>query len=158
MQAFCNVVSAPVRKTTKASGKAYWQIRVAESQKNDAKGDATFYDVRVMKDEDPELVAGDFVRVTGRLKGDAFMSRDGKPQCALLILAFEATKLSKGAKVAKGSEDKGQRIETTGQASSLPLGVAAGVATGTEEDATVLASSPVSVEAEMDMSWLQLMN
>lgn len=158
MQAFCNVVSAPVRKTTKASGKAYWQIRVAESQKNDAKGDATFYDVRVMKDEDPELVAGDFVRVTGRLKGDAFMSRDGKPQCALLILAFEATKLSKGAKVAKGSEDKGQRIETTGQISSASEEVAPVAVSGAEVAAPVLASSPAAVEAEMDLSWLHLVN
>lgn len=155
MQAFCNVVSAPVRKTTKASGKAYWQIRVAESQKNDAKGDATFYDVRVMKDEDPKLVAGDFVRVTGRLKGDGFMSRDGKPQCALLILAFEATKLSKGAKC---GEDKYGVDGARGQASPVAVDVAAVVATGPEANVAVPPSSPAAVEVEMDMSWLHLMN
>ncbi|WP_230081218.1 hypothetical protein [Burkholderia pseudomallei] len=48
-----------------------------------------------MKDVDPKLNKGDFVKVTGKLKADFYLSREGKPTGTLLILAFEAAKIAK---------------------------------------------------------------
>ncbi|MCS6479752.1 MULTISPECIES: hypothetical protein [pseudomallei group] len=48
-----------------------------------------------MKDVDPQLAKGDFVKVTGKLKADFYLSREGKPTGTLLILAFEAAKIAK---------------------------------------------------------------
>ncbi len=48
-----------------------------------------------MKDDDPKLTKGDFVKVTGKLKADFYLSREGKPTGTLLIIAFEAAKISK---------------------------------------------------------------
>ncbi|QUN27729.1 single-stranded DNA-binding protein [Cupriavidus sp. KK10] len=94
MQAFGNVATAPVRKETKASGKGYYEFRVCESQRG-ADNDPTWYTVRIMKDVDPGLAKGDFVKVTGKLKTDFYLSREGKPTGTLLIIAFEATKIAK---------------------------------------------------------------
>ena len=49
-----------------------------------------------MKDVNPRLGRGDFCKITGSLRVDSFVNREGKPASALLILAFEAVKL-KGA-------------------------------------------------------------
>ncbi|QJD91683.1 single-strand-binding protein/primosomal replication protein n [Duganella dendranthematis] len=96
MQAFGNVATAPERKVGKISGKGYYEFRMCESQRG--KDDApTWYTVRIMKDEDPKLLKGDFVKVTGKLKADFYTSRDGKPTGTLLIIAFEAAKIAKQA-------------------------------------------------------------
>ncbi|MEV4780128.1 single-strand-binding protein/primosomal replication protein n [Burkholderia sp. LMU1-1-1.1] len=94
MQAFGNVATAPERKVGKVSGKGYFEFRMCESQRG--KDDApTWYTVRIMKDEDPVLSKGDFVKVTGKLKADFYTSREGKPTGTLLIIAFEAAKIAK---------------------------------------------------------------
>ncbi|NML45939.1 single-stranded DNA-binding protein [Ramlibacter sp. G-1-2-2] len=95
MQVFGNVATDPVRKESKASGKGYFEFRLAESHRALEREPATFYTCRVMKDADPHLAKGDFVKVTGRLKTDFYLSREGKPTGTLLIIAFEAAKISK---------------------------------------------------------------
>ncbi|MYM71627.1 single-strand-binding protein/primosomal replication protein n [Duganella sp. FT134W] len=103
MQAFGNVATAPERKVGKVSGKGYYEFRMCESQRG--KDDApTWYTVRIMKDEDPSLTKGDFVKVTGKLKADFYLSREGKPTGTLLIIAFEATKVVKQLAVAEAEE------------------------------------------------------
>lgn len=96
MQVFGNVATEPVRKESKSTGKAFWEYRLCESQRG---GDAapTWFSVRVMKSADPGLAKGDFVKVTGKLKADFYLSREGKPTGTLLILAFEASKLARKA-------------------------------------------------------------
>ncbi|MBC8752818.1 single-strand-binding protein/primosomal replication protein n [Paraburkholderia sp. WC7.3b] len=94
MQAFGNVATAPVRKETKATGKGYFEFRMCESQRG-ADSDPTWYSVRVMRDADLGLVKGDFVKVTGKLKTDFYLSREGKPTGTLLVIAFEAMKIAK---------------------------------------------------------------
>lgn len=96
MQAFGNVATAPVRKETKSSQKGYYEFRMCESQRG-VDTDPTWYTVRIMKDVDPGLTKGDFVKVTGKLKADFYLSREGKPTGTLLIIAFEASKLAKPA-------------------------------------------------------------
>lgn len=98
MQAYGNVATAPVRKETKASGKGYYEFRIAESQRGpSADKDPTWYTVRIMKDEAPGLAKGDFVKITGKLKTDFYLSREGKPTGTLLILAFDAAKIARKA-------------------------------------------------------------
>ena len=83
--------------------RGYYEFRIAESQR--AMDSApTFYTVRVMKDENPNLSKGDFVRVTGKLKADFYLSREGKPTGNLLVIAFEAFKVQKPSEVAALSE------------------------------------------------------
>lgn len=94
MQVYANVATAPVKKVTKASSRVYWEFRVAESQRG-IDSDPTFYTVRVMRDAELELSKGDFVKVTGKLKADYYLSREGKPTGTLLIIAFEAAKIAK---------------------------------------------------------------
>ena len=55
----------------------------------------TWFTCRVMKETMPELTKGDFVKVTGKLKADFYLSREGKPTGTLLIIAFEAAKIAK---------------------------------------------------------------
>ena len=94
MQVFANVATQPERKVSKSTGKAFWELRVAESQRGqDAQ--PTWYTVRLMKEARPELNKGDFVKVTGKLKADFYLSREGKPTGTLLIIAFEAAKMTK---------------------------------------------------------------
>ncbi len=99
MQVFGNIASPIQRKTTKA-GKAYAEFRLAESQRSQpgsTSDEPTWYTVRVMHGNVPEFVKGDFVRVTGKLKADFYIGRDGKPTGTLLIIAFEASKIAKQA-------------------------------------------------------------
>lgn len=103
MQVFGNVATDPVRKESKASGKGYFEFRVAESHRGLEGEPATFYTCRVMKDVDPHLAKGDFVKITGKLKTDFYLSREGKPTGTLLILAFEAAKIAKPAKAEAAS-------------------------------------------------------
>lgn len=94
MQAFANVATTPVRKQSKTSGKGYFEFRMCESQRG-VDADPTWYTVRVMKDEPLPLDKGDFVKVTGKLKADYYLSREGKPTGTLLIIAFEAAKIAR---------------------------------------------------------------
>jgi single-stranded DNA-binding protein len=94
MQVFGNVATQPERKISKSTGKAFYELRVAESQRGQD-NQPTFYTVRVMRETLPELNKGDFVKVTGKLKADFYLSREGKPTGTLLIIAFEAAKIAK---------------------------------------------------------------
>jgi len=96
MQAFGNVATQPERKISKSTGKGYYEFRMCESQRG-VDSDPTWYSVRIMKDVDPKLEQGDFVKTTGKLKADYYLSREGKPTGTLLILAFEAAKIAKPA-------------------------------------------------------------
>ena len=103
MQAFGNVATQPERKQSKATGKGYYEFRLAESQRG-VDTSPTWYTVRMMKDSNPLLEKGDFVKVTGKLKTDFYLSREGKPTGTLLVLAFEATKLARRAAVAETAD------------------------------------------------------
>jgi hypothetical protein len=94
MQAFANVATQPERKVSKTTQRGYYEFRACESQRGEDKF-PTWYTIRIMKDEDPKLFKGDFVKVTGKLKADFYLSREGKPTGTLLIIAFEAAKISK---------------------------------------------------------------
>jgi hypothetical protein len=97
MQVFGNVATKPEGKTSKSTGKRYFEFRLAESQRG-VDTEPTWYTVRVMKDANPELDRGDFVKVTGKLRTDFYLSREGKPTGTLLVLAFEASKIGRPAK------------------------------------------------------------
>ena len=103
MQVFGNVASPPERKVSKSTNKGYYEFRLAESQKG-VDTAPTWYTVRMMFDENPQLIKGDFARVTGKLKADFYIGRDGMPSGTLLIIAFEATKVSKLAAVPDGEK------------------------------------------------------
>lgn len=103
MQVFGNIASPPQAKQSKTTGRPYFEFRMAESQKG-IDSQPTWYSVRVMTDKPLNLDRGDFVRVTGKLKTDFYLSREGKPTGTLLIIAFEAAKISKPAKAAEVSE------------------------------------------------------
>ena len=94
MQVFANVATQPERKTSKSTGKHYYEFRVPESPRC-VDAQPTWYTCRVMKEAKPELNKGDFVKVTGKLKADFYLSREGKPTGTLLIIAFEAAKIAK---------------------------------------------------------------
>ena len=104
MQAFGNVATQPERKQSKTTGKGYYEFRLCESQRG-VDTAPTWYTVRMMKDSNPMLDRGDFVKVTGKLKVDHYLSREGKPTGTLLILAFEATKLARKAAAEAADEN-----------------------------------------------------
>ena len=110
MQAFGNVATDPIRKISKTSQKGYYEFRLCENQRGDVK-DPTWYTVRVMKDVDPAVRKGDFIKVTGKLKADSYLSREGKPASTLLILAFEAVRL-KTADELKAAKESKQEVVT----------------------------------------------
>ena len=103
MQVFGNVASPPERKVSKSTNKGYYEFRLAESQRGVDTG-PTWFTVRMMVDENPQLIKGDFARVTGKLKTDFYLSREGKPTGTLLIIAFEASKVSKNPGLQEGAE------------------------------------------------------
>ncbi|WP_296658543.1 single-strand-binding protein/primosomal replication protein n [Paraburkholderia sp.] len=103
MQVFGNVATVPARKESKATGKGYYELRLCESQRG-TDLEPTWYTVRIMKDVEPQLSKGDFAKVTGKLKADFYLSREGKPTGTLLIIAFEAAKISKPASVSAAAE------------------------------------------------------
>jgi single-stranded DNA-binding protein len=94
MQVFGNVGTEPEVKVSRATSKRYAEFRLCESHKG-LPGESCWFTVRVMNDRPLNLVKGDFVKVTGRLKTDFYLSREGKPTGTLLIIAFEAAKISK---------------------------------------------------------------
>lgn len=112
MQVFGNVATEPQRKTSKSTQKDYYEFRLAESQRG-IDSEPTWYTVRVMKESPPNLAKGDFVKVTGKLKTDFYLSREGKPTGTLLIIAFEAAKIGQPAKPTSAGE--ATQKETTAQ-------------------------------------------
>ena len=103
MQVFGNVASPPERKVSKSTNKGYYEFRLAESQRGVDAG-PTWFTVRMMVDENPQLIKGDFARVTGKLKTDFYLSREGKPAGTLLIIAFEASKIAKPVALPDGEK------------------------------------------------------
>ena len=103
MQVFGNVASPPERKVSKNTQKGYYEFRLAESQRG-PDASTTWYTVRMMLDENPQLNKGDFARVTGKLKTDFYLSKEGKPSGTLLIIAFEASKIAKPVAVQDGEK------------------------------------------------------
>lgn len=102
MQVFGNVATQPERKKSRATGKDYYEFRLAESQRG-LDNETTWYTVRLMNGRNPELDRGAFVKVTGKLKVDHYLSREGKPTGTLLIIAFEAAKIAKPTKVTEAT-------------------------------------------------------
>jgi single-stranded DNA-binding protein len=96
MQVFGNCATEPTAKQSKATGKKLWEFRLCEAQRG-VDTTPTWYTVRLIKEANPMLDKGDFVKVTGKLKTDFYLSREGRPTGTLLILAFEATKLARRA-------------------------------------------------------------
>lgn len=94
IQLYCNIATTPEKKSSKSTGREYHEFRVCEAQRG-VDTAPTFYTVRVMKEEIPKLEKGDFVKITGKLKADFYLSREGKPTGTLLVIAFEAAKISK---------------------------------------------------------------
>ena len=94
MMVYGNLATQPLKKISKSTNKAYFEFRIAESQRGQD-SQPTWYTCRVMKETMPELTKGDFVKVTGKLKADFYLSREGKPTGTLLIIAFEAAKIAK---------------------------------------------------------------
>ena len=103
MQVFGNVASPPERKVSKNTQKGYYEFRLAESQKG-VDTAPTCYTVRMMLDENPQLNKGDFARVTGKLKTDFYLSKEGQPTGTLLIIAFDASKVAKNSGLQEGAE------------------------------------------------------
>jgi len=103
MQVYGNCATEPTRKQSKTSQRFYYEFRLCESQRG-TDPEPTWFTVRVMKDVDPKLVKGDFVKVTGKLKADFYLSREGKPTGTLLIIAFEAAKISKPSSASAAAE------------------------------------------------------
>jgi single-stranded DNA-binding protein len=99
MQVFGNCASQPEVKKSKTSQRNFVEFRLAESQRG-VDTEPTWYTVRVMGKDRPSFDKGDFLKVTGKLKTDFYLSREGKPTGTLLILAFEAAKIAKPASVA----------------------------------------------------------
>jgi single-stranded DNA-binding protein len=110
MQVFGNVATQPERKRSKSTGKEMLEFRLAESQRG-LDSEPTWYSVRVMKTTNTELAKGDFVKVTGKLKSDYYLSREGKPTGTLLIIAFEAAKIAKPARDAVAPAQPHARVQ-----------------------------------------------
>ena len=83
MQVFGNVASQPEVKQSKTSQRNFVEFRLAESQRG-VDSEPTWYSVRVMGKDKPSFGKGDFVKVTGKLKTDFYLSREGKPTGTLL--------------------------------------------------------------------------
>lgn len=120
MQVFGNVATQPELKKSKSTNKSFVEFRLAESQRG-VDTEPTWYTVRVMKDAKPQFDQGDFVKVTGKLKTDFYLSREGKPTGTLLILAFEAAKIGKASSVTTevtGKQAQNRQITVAGSQES----------------------------------------
>ena len=145
MQVFGNIANSPERKESRTTGKAYWQFRLCEAQRG-VDNDPSWYSVRVMKADDPKFSKGDFVKVTGKLKADFYLSREGKPTGTLLIIAFDATKIAKPsattAEVA-GKADESTSAGVTSAAAAVQTGVS--LPMGATDEPTPLSPSAQAV-------------
>jgi len=165
MQVFGNVGTMPRRVLSK-SGKAYWELRVAESQKSEGPSTPLYYTVRVMVDKDPCLNVGDFVRVTGKLKVDFYLNKLGEPSGNLLVIAFEATKYIRPDAVIAEAEAKEKEVEKFKSAAAPSLKAASATAAPTPKHKTVAAApmpttapavpSPVMQESLAPIIWPQI--
>ena len=72
MMVYGNLATQPLKKISKSTNKAYFEFRIAESQRRQD-SQPTWYTCRVMKETMPELTKGDFVKVTGKLKADFYL-------------------------------------------------------------------------------------
>ena len=163
MQFFGNCGTQPRRVLSK-TGKAYWELRVAESQKNDGPSTPLYYTVRVMVDKDPCVNVGDFVRVTGKLKIDFYLNKLGEPSGNLLVIAFEATKYVRPDAVIAEAEAK--EVEKVKVAAPPSLKAASVTAAPTPKHKTVEAApihttqaaapSPVLQEPLAPIIWPQI--
>jgi hypothetical protein len=147
----------PRRIISKASGKAYWELRVAESQKSDGPSTPLYYTVRCMVDKDPCLNVGDFVRVTGKLKIDFYLNKLGEPSGNLLVIAFEATKYVRpDAVIAEAMEKDVEKVKVP--AASLSKAVPATAAPMPLPIPTTApaAPSPVLQEPLAPIIWPQI--
>lgn len=160
MQVFGNVATAPERKESKTTGKAYWQMRLCEAQRGVDK-DPSFYTVRIMKSEDPGLAVGDFLRVTGKLKADFYLSREGRPTGTLLIIAFEAAKIAKPSVTASEALERDQAHPSAEAAKALPAASAApsvplpAAPASSSEQTVPPARVGLAVEAQRQLTSLQ---
>lgn len=105
MQAYANVGTAPVRKTSGGTGKTYWEFRAGESSKGDDR-DPTWYTVKFFSEDDPQLAKGDFVVFMGKLKVDVFASSTSPTgfKSAINVMAFTCAKVDKtGGKSGAGN-------------------------------------------------------
>lgn len=102
MQIYGNLVKNPEQKTSRTSGKPYWEFRVGESRKGEPRSETTFFTVRLTQDAAPALKAGDFVKVSGKLRPSTYINKtSNKPDVNLIIMAFEAKHLVRGEKEAE---------------------------------------------------------
>jgi hypothetical protein len=147
MQVFCNVATAPERKESKTTKKGYYQFRVCESQRG-ADSDPTWFTCRVMRDEDPSLEKGDFVKVTGKLKADFYIGRDGKPTGALLIIAFEASKIAKPAASSEESPSVRSTKASKEEPKTLPSIVESKTGAGNHSALETKSSTPMETEPD----------
>lgn len=122
MQVFGNVATQPERKKSKTTGKDYFEFRLAESQRGLDDQSPTWYSIRVMRSSIPELNKGDFVKVTGKLKADFYLSREGKPTGTLLIIAFEAAKIAKPAPSSDAAPRAASSTSAPARAEAAPTG------------------------------------
>jgi hypothetical protein len=156
MQVFGNVGTMPRRVLSK-SGKAYWELRVAESQKSDGPSTPLYYTVRCMVDKDPCLNVGDFVRVTGKLKVDFYLNKLGEPSGNLLVIAFEATKYIRPDAVIAKAEAKEKEVEKVKVAAPPSPKATPATAAPTSKHATAAAApSPVLQESLPPIIWPQI--
>jgi hypothetical protein len=164
MQVFGNLGTSPLRVVSKASGKAYWQFRLAESQKSDGPSMPLYYTVRCMVDKDPCLNVGDFVRVTGKLKVDFYLNKLGEPSGNLLVIAFEATKyIRPDAVIAEAEAKKVEKVKVAAPstpkvtlATAAPTPKHKAVATGPMHTTVAAAPSPVLQEPLAPIIWPQI--
>ena len=159
MQVFGNIASPVQRKTTKA-GKDYAEFRLAESQRSQpgsASEEPTWFTVRVMKRDVPEFIKGDFVKVTGKLKADFYLSREGKPAGTLLIIAFEASKIAKPTPM-QDEEKSGVIAATKEQAKEkVPAQLPVRPSEQVIEKAQVPAQKPqLAAEQALESDWTAL--
>ena len=157
MQVFGNVATMPRRIVSKASGKAYYELRVAESQKSDGPSTPQYYTVRCMVDKDPCLNVGDFIRVTGKLKVDYYLNKLGEPSGNLLVIAFEATKYVRpDAVIAEAEAKEKEVVKVKVAAPPSPKATPATAAPLPMHTTVAAAPSPVLQETLAPIIWPQI--
>lgn len=155
MQAYANVATVPVRKTSQQTGRVYWEFRAAESSKGDDKN-PTWYTVRIFKDEDPKLEKGDFVVFTGKLKQDVFMARDGKPMGVLTVMAFQLAKVQKDGKRQEVVRDEAHGPTAVAEKAHRPAAAPTGGRARQEANTVAQVASPDSEFSECGLPVIDL--
>jgi hypothetical protein len=154
MQFYANVGSEPTRKVSLTTQNAYWEFRACESQRGQD-DTPTWLTVRVMKDADPKLKKGDFVKVTGKLKTDFFLDRAGQPSGMLLVIAFEAAKIAKPSEVIAASAASSSSVaDHSASRDAAVVGPRGAIekAITREPDVTVETRAPMRTESWRDIA------